>query len=226
MSAGSGGGNDVAEPNLTPLLDLVMQLLMFFIICVRFVTDQVKQEIQVPVNQEARPASKTADQPIVLNLIGWDGTVKQFFSQSGGRWVKKTEKELGELRATLGDGRYFRAERLFNLFKEDGSQVMLADANFKPGESMVVTLTEPNPMTLRKGVGRRPNPDRFVDVGNWLRVTQQDLPKDAKGQKVERRVRIRADKDVEYQDVHQMAEVCRRNQFTNLYYGVMLPAAR
>ena len=96
MSAGSGGGNDVAEPNLTPLLDLVMQLLMFFIICVRFVTDQVKQEIQVPVNQEARPASKTADQPIVLNLIGWDGTVKQFFSQSGGRWVKKTETELGE----------------------------------------------------------------------------------------------------------------------------------
>ena len=226
MSAGSGGGNDVAEPNLTPLLDLVMQLLMFFIICVRFVTDQVKQEIQVPVNQEARPASKTADQPIVLNLIGWDSTVKQFFSQSGGRWVKKTEKELGELRATLGDGRYFRAERLFNLFKEDGSQVMLADANFKPGESMVVTLTEPNPMTLRKGVSRRPNPDRFVDVGNWLRVTQQDLPKDAKGQKVERRVRIRADKDVEYQDVHQMAEVCRRNQFTNLYYGVMFPAAR
>lgn len=226
MSSGSGNGSDVVEPNLTPLLDLVMQLLMFFIICVRFVTDQVKQEIQVPVNQEARPAPKSADQPIVLNLIGWDATVKQFFNQVAGRWVPKSEPELAELKATLGEARFLRAERLFNLFKGDGSQVMLADANFKPGESMVVTLTEPNPMTLRKASARRPNPERFIDVGNWLRVTWQDLPTDASGKKVEKRVRIRADRDVEYQDVHQMAEVCRRNQFNNLYYGVMLPTAR
>ncbi len=226
MSSSSGTGNDVVEPNLTPLLDLVMQLLMFFIICVRFVTDQVKQEIQVPVNQEARPASKVADQPIVLNLIGWDSTVKQFFNQGSGRWIPKSERELVELRAALGDARFLRAERLFNLFKGDGSQVMLADANFKPGEALVVTLTEPNPMTLRKGVGRRPNPDKFMDVANWLRVTWQDLPNDSSGKKIEKRVRIRADRDVEYQDVHQVAEVCRRNKFTNLYYGVMLPAAR
>lgn len=222
----SGSGNDVVEPNLTPLLDLVMQLLMFFIICVRFVTDQVKQEIQVPVNQEARPPSKTADQPIVLNLIGWDGTVKQFFKDVSGRWVAKTEGELAELRKSIGDARYFRAERLFNLFKGDGAQVMLADANYKPGEALVVTLSEPNPMTLRKGQGKRPNPDRFTDIGNWLRVTYQDLPSDAGGKKMERRVRIRADRDVEYQDVHQLAEVCRKNRFNNLYYGVMLPTAK
>ena len=73
MSSASGSGHDVVEPNLTPLLDLVMQLPMFFIICVRLVTDQVQQEIQVPVNQEASPASKVADQPNVLNLDGWDG---------------------------------------------------------------------------------------------------------------------------------------------------------
>jgi len=226
MSSASGSGNDVVEPNLTPLLDLVMQLLMFFIICVRFVTDQVKQEIQVPVNQEARPASKVADQPIVLNLIGWDGTVKQFFNQSAGRWIPKSDRELSELRSALGDAKFFRAERLFNLFKGDGNQVMLADANFKPGEALVVTLTEPNPMTLRKGGGRRPNPDKFMDVANWLRVTWQDLPNDPSGKKVEKRVRIRADRDVEYQDVHQVAEVSRRNKFTSLYYGVMLPTAR
>jgi biopolymer transport protein ExbD len=65
-----------------------------------------------------------------------------------------------------------------------------------------------------------------MDVANWLRVTWQDLPNDPSGKKVEKRVRIRADRDVEYQDVHQVAEVCRRNKFTSLYYGVMLPTAR
>ncbi len=222
----SSGGNDVVEPNLTPLLDLVMQLLMFFIICVRFVTDQVKQEIQVPDNQEARPASNSADQPIVLNLLGWDGAVKQFFNFVDGRWISKSEADLAELRGVLGDSRYFQAERLYNLFKGDGNQIMLADANFRPGEAMVVTLTEPNPMSLRKWGDKRPNPDRFIDVTTWLRSTYQDLPTDINGKKLERRVRIRADRNVEYQDVYQVAEVCRRNKFTSLYYGVMLPAHR
>lgn len=44
MNSGSGEAH-VVEPNLISLLDLVMQLLMFFIMCVTFVTDQAAAEI-------------------------------------------------------------------------------------------------------------------------------------------------------------------------------------
>lgn len=62
--------NHKAEPNLVPLLDVVMQLLMFFMMCVNFVNEQFNQNIELPVAQSARPPSKTEDQSdvLVLNL--------------------------------------------------------------------------------------------------------------------------------------------------------------
>ena len=191
MSHGGGGG-EVVEPNLTPLLDLVMQLLMFFIICVRFVTDQVKAEIQVPDNQE---------DPTVTRFIG---------------------PEKASLKAQLGDARYLEVERLYNLFKGSAKEIAIANESFKPGEAMVVTQGKTDPLYLRKG-GRRKNSDRINDVAGWLRDAFQELPKDAEGNKVVKKVRIRADRNVEYQDVHAWAEVCRQNQFKELTYGVMIP---
>ena len=41
MSHGGSDSGVSAEPNMTPLLDLVLQLLMFFIINVNFVSEQV-----------------------------------------------------------------------------------------------------------------------------------------------------------------------------------------
>ncbi len=57
-----------ADPNLTPLLDVVLQLLMFFIMCVNFVAEQVSGDIQLPVAQSARPMDKSADDVLFLNL--------------------------------------------------------------------------------------------------------------------------------------------------------------
>ena len=54
MNSGSGEAL-VVEPNLISLLDLVMQLLMFFIMCVTFVTDQAAAEISLPDSQAAAP---------------------------------------------------------------------------------------------------------------------------------------------------------------------------
>lgn len=210
MSHGGGGG-EVVEPNLTPLLDLVMQLLMFFIICVRFVTDQVKAEIQVPDNQEARRPAKGVDSPIILNMIAWDPTVLRFIGP-----------EKAGLKAQLGDARYLEVERLFNLFKGSAQEIAIANETFKPGEAMVVTQGKTDPLYLRRG-GRRRHADRINDVSGWLRDAFQELPKDAEGNKVVKKIRIRADRNVEYQDVHALAEVCRVNQFKDLTYGVMIP---
>src|SRR5437773_2180723 len=68
MSHGPGTLGSRADPNLTPLLDVVFQLLMFFIMCVNFVAEQVSGDIHLPVAQSARPMDKSADDVLFLNL--------------------------------------------------------------------------------------------------------------------------------------------------------------
>ena len=57
-----------ADPNLVPLLDLVFQLIMFFMICVNFVGEQVNADIQLPSSQSARPMEKAEVDVLFLNL--------------------------------------------------------------------------------------------------------------------------------------------------------------
>ena len=69
MSHGSDAGlEDKCEPNLTPLLDVVLQLLMFFMMCVNFVTEQVNEGIKLPIAQSARPMDKGELEVLFLNL--------------------------------------------------------------------------------------------------------------------------------------------------------------
>jgi biopolymer transport protein ExbD len=68
MSHAHGGG-EAGEPNLIPLLDLVFQLIMFFMITVNFVrTDQFNEEVQLPVAQAAVPMDRAADNWVFLNM--------------------------------------------------------------------------------------------------------------------------------------------------------------
>jgi biopolymer transport protein ExbD len=68
MSHSVGGDGIKAEPNLTPLLDVVLQLLMFFMMCVNFVSEQVNQSILLPVSQSARPMDKSEVSVLFLNV--------------------------------------------------------------------------------------------------------------------------------------------------------------
>ena len=67
MSASVGG--DEIDVNLTPLLDLVLQLIMFFIITVNFVRlDQFDESVRLPVAQSAVPLEPTAESWVYLNI--------------------------------------------------------------------------------------------------------------------------------------------------------------
>jgi biopolymer transport protein ExbD len=68
MSHGSSNIGIKAEPNLTPLLDMVLQLLMFFMITVNFVNNQVNENIKLPEAQSARPMDKRMVDVLYLNL--------------------------------------------------------------------------------------------------------------------------------------------------------------
>jgi biopolymer transport protein ExbD len=68
MSHGAAGEGGNAEPNLTPLLDVVLQLLMFFMMCVNFVNEQVNEDIKLPKSQAVKPMDKAEADYLFVNL--------------------------------------------------------------------------------------------------------------------------------------------------------------
>src|SRR5512136_1661575 len=60
-----------AEPNLTPLLDVVFQLITFFMLVINFTADNYDQRVHLPVAGSARPVEDTqrvSEDRIVLNV--------------------------------------------------------------------------------------------------------------------------------------------------------------
>ena len=65
-------GNELrAEPNLTPLLDIVFQLITFFMLLINFSQDNFDSRIKLPVAGSARPqddAAKLNEERLILNI--------------------------------------------------------------------------------------------------------------------------------------------------------------
>lgn len=60
-----------AEPNLTPLLDVVFQLITFFMLMINFSSDNYDRRITLPVAGSARPIEddrQVAEDRLVLNV--------------------------------------------------------------------------------------------------------------------------------------------------------------
>jgi biopolymer transport protein ExbD len=62
-------GGDQCEPNLIPLLDLVLQLVMFFIMVANFAAQQVSGDVMLPLASSARPPDPNESTDVLyLNL--------------------------------------------------------------------------------------------------------------------------------------------------------------
>ena len=70
MAGNVAGGEVRAEPNLTPLLDVVFQLITFFMLVINFSTENYDQRVRLPVAGSAKPieGSKAAEDWLVLNI--------------------------------------------------------------------------------------------------------------------------------------------------------------
>ena len=68
MSAG-----DQCEPNLIPLLDLVLQLVMFFIMVTNFAAQQTSSEVELPKAYSARPPDPNEATDVLYLNINQDG---------------------------------------------------------------------------------------------------------------------------------------------------------
>ncbi len=68
MNHGPASSGSTCEPNLTPLLDVVLQLLMFFMMCVNFVTEQVSEDIKLPRSTSVKPMDKADSDILFINF--------------------------------------------------------------------------------------------------------------------------------------------------------------
>jgi biopolymer transport protein ExbD len=66
-----GGASDSAlEPNLTPLLDLILQILMFFMVTINLNKEQKNADVALPFSQSALPLdARTEEDPLFVNLL-------------------------------------------------------------------------------------------------------------------------------------------------------------
>jgi biopolymer transport protein ExbD len=70
----SHGSTSKCEPNFTPMLDMILQLVMFFMLCTNFVQEQTSEKIKLPEAIEAKSIDRFVDMVIYLN-IDKDGKV-------------------------------------------------------------------------------------------------------------------------------------------------------
>ena len=97
--SGSTSREVKAEPNLTPMLDMVFQLVTFFMLVINFKSAALDLSLKLPVVGSARPVdSKGQEELLVLNIDNL-GTVNVY-------GVKKRDREIesyiaGEAQATL-----------------------------------------------------------------------------------------------------------------------------
>jgi biopolymer transport protein ExbD len=63
-----GGSGDRVEPNLIPLLDLVLQLVMFFIMVANFAVQEVTGDVVLPLSSAAKGTGPKDTDVIYLNL--------------------------------------------------------------------------------------------------------------------------------------------------------------
>ena len=94
-------GSEGSDPNLTPLLDLVLQLIMFFMITVNFVrADQFDDAIKLPVATSALALEPGSDDLIFLNLFA-DGKLAGALSGAGLDTPEKLKVHLMNEKANL-----------------------------------------------------------------------------------------------------------------------------
>ena len=67
-----------AEPNLTPILDMVFQLITFFMLVVSFKTASMDPGIRLPVLGSARPSPQEAERTFVVLNIDASGTLRVY----------------------------------------------------------------------------------------------------------------------------------------------------
>jgi len=84
MSASAS--HERCEPNLTPMLDMVLQLVMFFMLCANFLMEELNKSVKLPEAVSARALNDNVKLALYINLTVDDpktGSKKQITTNQG-----------------------------------------------------------------------------------------------------------------------------------------------
>ena len=106
-----------AQPNLTPLLDMVFQLITFFMLVINFKEASLDQSLQLPVLGSARPVETKGEEDLLVLNIDSDGRLKVYGHTPG--------------RADA----YIAAEA-----KQEETRMKANNKAYKPGDELATTV--------------------------------------------------------------------------------------
>jgi biopolymer transport protein ExbD len=70
MSHGGGGSTEGVEVNLIPMIDIVIQLITFFLMLVNFDSSNNDERVRLPIADLAKPSEMEIDEMLILNVDG------------------------------------------------------------------------------------------------------------------------------------------------------------
>jgi biopolymer transport protein ExbD len=96
MSGPVGGSGDRAEPNLTPILDMVFQLITFFMLVINFKAASLDLSLKLPVVGSARPVDTKGKEDLLILNVDTEGRINVYgVPQNVERYIR------GEAQASL-----------------------------------------------------------------------------------------------------------------------------
>jgi len=105
-----------AQPNLTPILDMVFQLITFFMLVINFKEAALDQSLQLPVLGSARPLDTKGEEDLLVLNITSDGQLKVYG-------------------ATRDVQTYIAAEA-----RQEEARLKAKNKAFKPGDELATTV--------------------------------------------------------------------------------------
>lgn len=97
MSA-SSPDMSVAQPNLTPILDMVFQLITFFMLVINFKEAALDQSLRLPVLGSARPLDTKGQEDLLVLNIDKEGRLRVYGATRDPRPYIAAEARLEETR--------------------------------------------------------------------------------------------------------------------------------
>lgn len=88
-----------SEPNLTPMLDMVFQLITFFMLVINFKGASMDLSLKLPVLGSARPLDTKGEEELLILNIDAEGRLKVYGVQKDVGTYIATEARMSELTA-------------------------------------------------------------------------------------------------------------------------------
>ncbi|HQR09221.1 MAG TPA: biopolymer transporter ExbD [Gemmatales bacterium] len=183
----STGSNEM-EVNLTPLLDLVLQLIMFFLACLNFAADQVSSNVLLPLSVSATEIQpKTEQEYIMINI----------------ELVRKDRLAPNGETIRTPDGKPVRdpiEPRTFKFRILGGEDITFMD---RPDQKSI-------------GLGRAMNRMKLLAENLKLRIAARDKVNVTTIKELKVPVIVRADQETEYVMIYDLIQQCKNAGFQRI----------